>query len=50
MTLKLQGVVRYGEAGVGDRDFLLEMGGRGEGMGCETVRGWTRRGIKSGLQ
>jgi hypothetical protein len=30
--------------------MFLEMGvGVGVGMGCGTVRGWTGRGIKSGL-
>jgi len=34
-----------------DGDILVEMrvGGWGGGMGYGTVRGWTRRGIKSGV-
>jgi hypothetical protein len=27
-------------------DILMETGGCGVGIGCETVGGWTRRGIK----
>jgi hypothetical protein len=32
---------------VGGGDILVEIGGRGMGYGI--VRGWNRRGIKSGL-
>ena len=28
--------------GVGDRDILVETGGRGGGMGCGKLGGWTR--------
>ena len=40
---------RVGLGGVGD--ILVETGHvvGGGGMGCGTVRGWTGRGIKSGL-
>jgi hypothetical protein len=30
-----------------DGDIVLETGRYGGGMECGTVRGWTRRGIKS---
>ena len=36
-----------GGVGVGVGHPLGDRGGGG--MGCGTVRGWTRRGIKSGL-
>ena len=35
--------------GVGYEDILMETGEQGGGMGCRTVRGWTERGIKSGV-
>jgi hypothetical protein len=30
-------------------DILVETGGWRGGMGCGTIREWTRRGIKSGV-
>jgi hypothetical protein len=32
-----------------DGDILMETGGSGVSMVCETVRGWTIRGIKFGV-
>jgi hypothetical protein len=32
---------------VGGEDILMETRGQREGIGCETVGGWTGRGIKS---
>jgi hypothetical protein len=43
--LGVQGVGRSGEVVLGD--ILLEIGG-GD-VGCGTLRGWSRRGIKSRL-
>jgi hypothetical protein len=31
-------------------DILMETGEEGGVMGCGTVRGWTRRGITSGVK
>jgi hypothetical protein len=42
---EFRGLVGWGCSG----DILMEAGGWGEGMGCGTVEGWTRRGIKSVL-
>ena len=36
-----------GDGGWEDGDILVETG-RGGGMGCGTIEGWTGRGIKSG--
>ena len=53
--LRPQGVGRSGGVGVGWWGYPLrdEEWGCGSmrqgGMGCGTIRGWTRRGIKSGL-
>jgi hypothetical protein len=35
---------------MGRGDIFMETGGQGGGIGCGTVRGWTRRGIKSGVE
>jgi len=46
--LEAPGSLEVWWGGVGCGDILMESGGLEEGMGWETVRGWTGRGIKPG--
>jgi hypothetical protein len=52
LTLKMLEAPGFGKVWFGgewkNSDIFMEM--RGEGMGCGTVRGWTRRRIKSGVK
>ena len=48
--LEAPGSLRSGGMGAEGWGHPQGEGGQGGGdMGCETVRGWTRRGIKSGM-